>query len=107
MEKCRFYRNDICAKNHAPCYDEYGDDCLDFDPAPEVPDISPDDIELKMTSCACPEQYDATAKGMINVAYLRLRWGYFSVMCPAIRGEEIYHASIGDNWTGTFENNEQ
>ena len=107
MEKCRFYRNDICAKNHAPCYDEYGDDCMDFDPAPEIPDISSDDIEFTLTCGACPEQYDATVKGMINVAYLRLRWGYFSVTCPDFGGEEVYSASIGDSWAGIFQSDKQ
>lgn len=60
MEKCKFYKDDACSKNgRHPCYDEYGEDCFEFEPEDEIPDITPEDIELKETSCACPEQYDA------------------------------------------------
>lgn len=48
-------------------------------------------IVLKLTSRACPEQYDAYL-GDRQVGYLRLRHGYFRVEYPDVGGEEIYSA---------------
>lgn len=45
-------------------------------------------FELEMTCGACPEQYDVYLCGE-NVAYLRLRHGYFYAQCP-IGGEVVY-----------------
>lgn len=66
-----------------------------------------DDIVLLQTCCACPEQYDAYIYTDMNsiVGYLRLRWGYFSVQCPDVGGEEVYYANTqGD---GIFDCNER
>lgn len=63
-------------------------------------------VELRQTCEACPEQYDAYIDGD-RVGYLRLRWGYFSVECPWVNGEQVYEADIGGGYTGSFESNEQ
>lgn len=47
-------------------------------------EISVNDIVLKQTCGACPEQYDAMYHG-VQVGYLRLRHGEFSVSCPDSR----------------------
>jgi hypothetical protein len=61
-------------------------------------------IELVMTCEACPEQYDAFIDGK-QVAYLRLRHGYFYVAYPDVGGEVIYSADTkGD---GMFEDDER
>lgn len=63
-----------------------------------------EEIELKMTCGACPEQYDAFLDGK-QVGYLRLRHGYFRVDYPDCGGETIYEAEPkGD---GFFENDER
>ena len=60
--------------------------------------------ELTQTCGACPEQYDVT-KGGIQVGYLRLRHGYFSVEYPDCGGKEVYSAQPkGD---GIFESEER
>ena len=60
--------------------------------------------ELKMTCWACPEQYDVLKDGK-NIAYLRLRHGWFYASVPNCSGNRIYEASpIGD---GIFEDNER
>lgn len=62
------------------------------------------EIELVQTCGACPEQYDAFCDGE-QVAYLRLRHGYFRVEYPDVGGETIYEAdTIGD---GIFDFNER
>ena len=64
------------------------------------------DIELKETSIACPEQYDAidTTTGEV-VGYLRLRNGHFTVEVPDAGGVLVYESyPRGD---GAFDNNER
>lgn len=57
-----------------------------------------------MTCEACPEQYDAYIDGK-QVAYLRLRHGYFYVTYPDVGGEVIYSANtMGD---GMFDDSER
>ena len=61
-------------------------------------------IRLVMTCGACPEQYDAY-DGDVQVGYLRLRHGFFTVNCPHHEGEEVYSACPeGD---GIFEEHER
>lgn len=61
------------------------------------------EIQLRMTCYACPEQYDAIIAGE-EVAYLRLRHGYFMVQVPW-GGETVYEADPeGD---GIFEVHER
>ena len=58
------------------------------------------------TCSACPEQYDVDYDGK-QVGYIRLRYGRLTVEYPDVGGEVIYEASIGDDWTGEFESEEQ
>lgn len=61
-------------------------------------------LEIKMTCGACPEQYDVFRDG-VQIAYMRLRHGYFQVQSPDSEGEYIYTSNtIGD---GIFESNER
>lgn len=61
-------------------------------------------FELKLTCGACPEQYEVFRNG-IQVAYFRLRHGYFRVDSPDCRGLTIYEAlPAGD---GIFEDYER
>ena len=60
---------------------------------------------LKLTSFACPEQYDVFAANNEMVGYLRLRHGHFRADVPDCGGETVYDASPkGD---GMFENDER
>ena len=60
--------------------------------------------EFRCTSSAFPEQYDVF-KGMVEVAYLRLRHGFFRVNCPNYDGPVVYTANTkGD---GCFDNDER
>lgn len=66
--------------------------------------VTADDIELRQTCFACPEQYDAFLNGEM-VGYLRLRHGYFRVEVPDVRGELVYSADTrGD---GAFDPEER
>jgi len=40
------------------------------------------DIRLIQTCDACPEQYDAVNESGDIVGYIRIRWGYITVLCP-------------------------
>ena len=64
-------------------------------------------LRFVMTCSACPEQYDVYDKTGRMVGYIRFRWGYLSCSYPDVGGEEIYSASIGDGFTGSFENERQ
>lgn len=64
-------------------------------------------LEFYLTCSACPEQYDVEDKDGNMVGYVRLRWGSLTCEYPDVSGEYIYHASIGDGWTGGFEDDEQ
>lgn len=62
-------------------------------------------LTLKLTSGACPEQYEVFDNSGKQVAYLRLRHGEFRVDFPDCGGETIYEADpIGD---GTFNEDER
>ena len=67
--------------------------------------MTPEQIELKMTCGACPEQYDAFVNDKL-VGYLRLRHGYFSVTCPDVGGDVVFETGnvAGD---GVFEDRER
>lgn len=59
---------------------------------------------LRMTCGACPEQYDVFKDGE-QVAYLRLRHGFFYAQCPDKGGDTVYKANPkGD---GIFEDEER
>lgn len=61
-------------------------------------------LRLVLTCGAMPEQYDVF-KGSEQVAYLRLRHGYFSVEYPDCGGQLLYEAEpMGD---GVFEDEER
>lgn len=62
------------------------------------------DLELYLTSSACPEQYDIKMDGNL-VAYYRLRHGEFYVDYPKCGGERIYEAS--PNGDGIFDDDER
>ncbi len=47
--------------------------------------------ELKCTCTACPEQYDVFKDGR-QVAYMRMRHGWFRVAVPDVTGDTIYSA---------------
>lgn len=50
------------------------------------------EIELVCTCNSCPEQYDAIDAGENRIAYLRLRYGHFTVECPDAGGRLIYQS---------------
>ena len=54
------------------------------------------------TCSGCPEQYDVFDKDGNQVCYIRLRWGSLYAQYPDVGGVDIYEASIGDGWTGSF-----
>jgi len=58
-------------------------------------------FQLDKTCGACPEQYDVYLDG-VEVGYMRLRHGFFTVEC---QGEEVYSAS--PNGDGEFEDDER
>lgn len=61
-------------------------------------------VVLRLTSGACPEQYDAYIGGD-KVGYFRLRHGKFYVEYPDVGGETVYKADTkGD---GMFEEEER
>jgi len=62
-------------------------------------------IALVMTSCACPEQYDAFDGQGRMVGYLRLRHGHFRVDFPNCGGETIFEGCPVGN--GCFEDDER
>lgn len=64
------------------------------------------DIELKLTCGACPEQYDAFIDDK-QVGYLRLRFGYFSVETPDYGGDLVFEHEFEDGWKGEFDEDER
>lgn len=64
-------------------------------------------LTFHITCRACPEQYDVYDKNNQQVGYVRLRWGCVTCEVPDVFGEVIYSASVGNGWTGMFENDEQ
>lgn len=54
------------------------------------------------TCDACPEQYDVIKDDKI-VAYVRLRWGRFSVRCPGFDGDLIYKIEFNEGFKGCFD----
>jgi hypothetical protein len=60
---------------------------------------------LQQTCYACPEQYDLFDENQNQVAYLRLRHGYFYCDSPDIGGKRVYEThTIGD---GIFNDEER
>ena len=60
---------------------------------------------LKLTSFACPEQYDVLDENNVMVGYLRLRHGYFRADVPDCGGETVYTSNTkGD---GMFDDDER
>jgi hypothetical protein len=62
------------------------------------------DLEIKLTSYACPEQYEVFRNDR-QVAYYRLRHGEFRVDYPECGGEEILCEH--PNGDGIFDENER
>lgn len=63
---------------------------------PYAPVIYLDDVVLKQTGAACPEQYEVfTTDGVttVQIGYLRLRHGYFKAVYPDHNGEVVYDAN--------------
>lgn len=63
------------------------------------------DIELELTCDAFPEQYDARFAG-VQVGYLRLRWGNFTVTCPDVGGTEVLYVQPEEGF-GDFATDEE
>jgi hypothetical protein len=59
-----------------------------------------DEIVLKRTCSACPEQYDAFFNGAL-VGYLRLRHGYF--YCENTSDGSIVYEAENSAWGGCFD----
>lgn len=64
-------------------------------------------LYFNCTCGGCPEQYDVYDSDGKQVGYVRLRWGGLRCEYPEVWGEVIYEESIGNGWTGRFENDEQ
>lgn len=64
-------------------------------------------LNFVCTCSICPEQYDVYDYKGEHVGYVRLRWGELRCDYPDVLEETIYHASIGDGFTGEFENEGQ
>ena len=64
-------------------------------------------LKFACTCSGCPEQYDVFDSNDNIVGYVRLRYGALTCQYPDIGGELIYEASVGDDWTGSFESDEQ
>lgn len=61
-------------------------------------------FELVQTSSACPEQYDVFKEGQ-QVAYLRLRNGFFTCEVPDCGGKLVYE--VQPEGDGIFEPHER
>ena len=48
------------------------------------------DMVLDKTCDMCPEQYDVYDVQGNRIAYMRLRYGYFSVECPYVGGTVVF-----------------
>ena len=64
-------------------------------------------LNFVRTCIACPEQYDVFDDNGVIVGYVRLRWGSLTCDYPDVYGEEVYCTSVGNDFTGCFENEEQ
>lgn len=62
-------------------------------------------LKLVKTCYACPEQYDVYDEAGKQVAYFRLRHGFFTVDVPDADGVEIYVAA--PNGDGQFDDDER
>ena len=65
------------------------------------------DLEIIKTCECSPEQYEVYIKEDSErkiIAYLRLRWGTFTVSYPNVGGECIYSHSFSDRYKGMFSN---
>ena len=75
---------------------------------PYAPVIYLDNVVLKQTGAACPEQYEVfTADGVatVQIGYLGLRHGYFKAVYPDHNGEVVYDANpVGE---GAFASEEE
>ena len=60
--------------------------------------------ELVLTNADCPEQYDVFKDGE-QVAYFRLRHGFFSAECPEACEELVYEAKT--KGSGAFDDDDE
>ena len=57
---------------------------------------------LIKTCDMCPEQYELISETGDTIAYMRLRWGAFTVECPDVGGELVYSSDSSDVYKGEF-----
>lgn len=70
----------------------------------QQPEVTIGSYRLVLTCSMCPEQYDVFF-GPLQVGYLRLRHGEFSVTYPDVGGEELWDTKpLGE---GSFEEEER
>ena len=62
-------------------------------------------ISINQTCSACPSQWDAVLEDGREV-YIRYRWGWLSIRCPGVDGEELLGKSCGDDLAGSMEYSE-
>lgn len=62
--------------------------------------------DLIRTSIACPEQYDVYSED-VQVGYLRLRFGAFTVRTPGLYGEIVYEAHVASDGIFDYEEREE
>ena len=60
--------------------------------------------KLIKTCDMCPEQYELISETGDTIAYMRLRWGAFTVECPDVGGKVVYSCDYGDEYKGGFYN---
>lgn len=63
-------------------------------------------LKFKQITCMCPEQYDVFKDGK-QVAYIRLRWGHFTVEIPDVHGKIIFEKQFKDSLKGAFDKDER
>ncbi len=65
-----------------------------------------EDLKFKRITQMCPEQYDVFKNGK-QVAYIRLRWGHFTVEAPDVYGKLVFEKQFKDHLKGAFAINER
>jgi hypothetical protein len=65
-----------------------------------------EEVGLVKTCGTCPEQYDAFI-GSLQVGYLRLRFGKFTVEYPQCGDDMILMCGFNDEWKGVFDDDER
>ena len=63
--------------------------------------------KLIKTCDMCPEQYELINESGDIIAYMRLRWGSFTVECPDVGGKVVHSCEYGDEYKGEFNNQQE